>query len=66
MRRYRQAGQYNPTSPEAYAIEAYSAWALNDAPRARQALARLGELSSGATIEQDMRIVRGAIEPALE
>lgn len=66
MRRFRQAGQYNPTSPEAYAIEAYSAWALNDAPRARQALARLAELSSSSPIEQDMRIVRGAIEPALE
>lgn len=66
MRRYRQAGQYNPTSPEAFAIEAYCCWALNDTPRAKQALAKVAELSSGTDIEQDMRILRGTIEPALE
>lgn len=66
MRRYRQVGQMNPTSPEAFAIEAYSSWALNDVPRAKQALVKMTELSSGTDIEQNMRILRGAIEPALE
>jgi hypothetical protein len=47
MRRYARLGEFNPTSPPAFALQAYCAWRLGDAVSARAALSKLDELMPG-------------------
>jgi hypothetical protein len=44
MRRYARLGEKNPTSPPAFALQAYCAWRLGDMVSARDSLDRLDEL----------------------
>jgi hypothetical protein len=48
MRVYARLGDYNPTSPQAFALQAYCAWRLGDVVSARAALGKLDELLPSA------------------
>jgi hypothetical protein len=47
MRRFARLGEFNTTSPVAFALQAYCAWRLGDASSVRASLSKLDELLPG-------------------
>lgn len=67
MRQFRQLGDYNVQSAEAWVLAAYCNWALNDLPRCLEALDRAQRISESAPNAEvalaQLSAFRRALEP---
>jgi hypothetical protein len=65
MRRHLRVGDENPRLPEAYALQAYCAWVLDDRDAVSQALQRAEDVSRGEPVYYRIRALKAAMEAAL-
>ena len=66
LRRYRRVAELNPEAPDALVLQAYCAWRLGEAERARQTLDQLDTLAmSGGKVSGELLDFGAALRKAL-